>query len=382
MSAFWEIRSLPVKSNALCRTREEALDVPRADINLTVCRSCAYICNASFDAGRMQYDQTYENALHFSPHFRAYADDLARRLIETYDLRGKDILEIACGDGYFLKLLCKLGFNRGVGFDPSYADRPTVEDADMNVSIIKDYYDEKYSGRAADLICCRHALEHIPDPVAFLRTVRRTIGERHRTVAFFEVPNAMFILRDLSVWDIIYEHCCYFTIPSLVQCFRSAGFEVDDAREAYNAQFLTIAARPTREGKEPAVIDNLAVDDVVNAARNFADRFSQKFDTWARQFASLAASPRKAVLWGAGSKGITILNMLRLVYGSGGIDYVVDINARKHGKFVAGTGQEIVPPEFLKKYAPNVVVVMNPVYQSEIRRRLGELDLSVDLLNA
>lgn len=392
MSTFWEIRNVPVKCNALCRTREEALAVPRADICLAVCGTCGYICNALFDPSRMQYDQAYENALHYSPHFRAYADDLAKRIIETYDLRGKDILEIACGDGYFLRLLCKLGGNRGVGFDPSYTERPSGEDADANVSIIRDYYGEMYLGQAADLICCRHALEHIPDPIAFLRTVRKTIGDRLDTVVFFEVPNAMFILRDLSVWDIIYEHCCYFTIPSLVRCFRSAGFDVDDVREAYDGQFLTIAARPTSDGKEAdattADAPHLAhsktgsVEDVVAMAEAFAERFTQKLDSWAKQFTSFAAGKRKAVLWGAGSKGITILNMLRGVGGTDCIEYVVDINNRKHGKFVAGTGQEIVPPEFLQSFAPDAVIVMNPVYRDEVDDALARLGARPELVVA
>ncbi len=382
MTAFWSIRDLPVKCNALCRTREEALAVPRADIDLSVCPSCGYICNTSFDSDRMAYDPAYENALHYSPHFRAYADDLAKRIIDTYDLRGKDILEIACGDGYFLRLLCKLGSNRGVGFDPSYTDRPSGEDDESNISIVPDYYGEKYADRKADLICCRHALEHIPEPVAFLRSVRQTIGDRHDTVVFFEVPNAMFILRDLSVWDIIYEHCCYFTIPSLVRCFGRGGFEVADVRETYDGQFLTITARPTAEGKQTDATQELSTGDVVDAAQAFGDRFSQKLDTWARQFEALATSGRKAVLWGAGSKGITILNMLQPLCGTDAVQYVVDINERKHGKFIAGTGQEIVPPEALKELQPDDVIVMNSAYEGEIRRQLGGLDLSVGILKA
>lgn len=382
MSVFWEIRNVPVQCNALCCTREEALAVPRADMSLAVCRSCAYICNASFDADRMQYDQAYENALHFSPNFRAYAHDLARRIIETYDLRGKDVLEIACGDGYFLRLLCTLGCKRGVGFDPSYTERPLDEDAELNVSIVRDYYGEKYSEQTADLICCRHALEHIPDPVSFLRTIRKTIGDRHDTVVFFEVPNAMFILRDLSVWDIIYEHCCYFTIPSLIRCFRSAGFEVDDVRETYDGQFLTITARPTEDAPDQLASDTESVSDVVDATEAFAAKFSQKLDSWAKQFETLAAGNRKAVLWGAGSKGITILNMLQPICGSSCINYVVDINNRKHGKFVAGTGQEIVPPEFLKQYQPDTTIVMNAVYKREVAQKLRDVGIESELVTA
>jgi hypothetical protein len=46
---------------------------------------------------------------------------------------------------------------------------------------------------------------------------------------------------------------------------------------------------------------------------------------------------------------------------------VVDINPRKHGMYVPGSGQQIVPPEFLKEYRPDAVIVMNSIYRNEIR---------------
>jgi len=56
----------------------------------------------------------------FSPFFRAWHEGLAQRLIDRYSLRAKKIIEIGCGKGEFLALLCDLGHNRGIGFDPAY----------------------------------------------------------------------------------------------------------------------------------------------------------------------------------------------------------------------------------------------------------------------
>ena len=85
------------------------------------------------------------------------------------------------------------------------------------------------------------------------------------------------------------------------------------------------------------------------------------------------------VAWGAGSKGNTFAN---LVARADVVPYVVDLNPRKHGMFVAGTGARIVPPEFLVQYRPDVVVVLNPVYEREIRQRLAGLGLSPSVLLA
>ena len=56
----------------------------------------------------------------------------------------------------------------------------------------------------------------------------------------------------------------------------------------------------------------------------------------------------------------------------------MDINPRKQGMYVAGTGQQIVPPEFLKYYQPDVVIVMNPIYESEIRQIIEGLGPRVE----
>jgi hypothetical protein len=62
------------------------------------------------------------------------------------------------------------------------------------------------------------------------------------------------------------------------------------------------------------------------------------------------------------------------------VEYVVDINPRKHGMYMPGTGQRIVGPEFLAEYRPDKVIVINPVYVDEIGKDLKRLGLGVELL--
>ncbi len=91
-------------------------------------------------------------------------------------------------------------------------------------------------------------------------------------------------------------------------------------------------------------------------------------------------SGQAVVIWGAGSKGVTILNMLKVAAGLDPVEYVVDINPRKQGKYVAGTGQMIVAPEFLREHRPGTVLVMNPVYTNEICGAVGGLGISPNVL--
>lgn len=347
------------------------MQTPRGDIVLGFCHACGFIYNLAFDPARLRYNADYENSLHFSPRFHAYAQDLASRLVRQYDLHGKDIIEIGCGKGEFLELLCKLGGNRGVGFDPSFVNEQNDEKA-VDVTFIQDVYAERYADYKADFICSRHTLEHIAHPKEFLTQVRCAIGEKKQAVVFFEVPNALFTLRDLAIWDIIYEHCSYFSAPALVHLFASCDFEVKQITEAFEGQFLCLEAMPAAPKKAFAVPHD-DLEKVSQWVAEFPARYSSKIETWKHRLEQLKESGKRVVVWGAGSKGVTFLNILGI---QDEIAYVVDINPRKQGMYVAGTGQRIVAPEFLRRYRPEIVIVMNPIYKNEIRRITNDLGLT------
>jgi hypothetical protein len=94
------------------------------------------------------------------------------------------------------------------------------------VTFVRDLYSEEYIDRPADLICCRHVLEHLPDPRQLLLSLRRMLNNRSGTVVYFEVPNAESVLGGATMWDVNYPHCLYFSRPALARLFREAGFLV------------------------------------------------------------------------------------------------------------------------------------------------------------
>ena len=378
-SKFLDIRGVPVFCNVLLDSREEALKAAMGDIDLVFCRPCGHVFNSAFDPVRMRYSPRYENSLHYSPAFREYVGGLARRLVSTYDLRNKDIIEIGCGKGDFLRLLADAGNNRCLGFDPSFDPHRNGQGTrSERFSVVQDEYTEKYSDCPADFIVCRQVLEHIIDPRRFLKTIRRAIGDRPQAVVFVEVPNVMFTLKDFGIWDLIYEHCGYFTAASLRRLFVETGFNPLTVSEAFGGQYLCIEGKPSFQKKIfQTTPDHISTETMDGHVNGFADRYRQQISKWRKEIAGLRRSGTKTVVWGAGSKGVTFLNVLKAV---SGIDYVVDINPHKHGYFVPGTGQNIVPPEFLQKYHPDKIIVMNPVYFDEIRKMYINLNYPIEFV--
>lgn len=375
MSVFYEVEKVPVNSVLLVINRDEALNFQTGNITLAVCPACGFISNIAFDEALTQYTARYEATQGYSPTFNKFHQALAQDLIKRYDLRDKDLIEIGCDKGDFLTMLCELGENRGVGFDPAYVPGRHPSPAAERLTFIPDFYSEKYTDYRADFICCKMTLEHIPNVGEFISTVRRSIGANHESVVFFQIPNARYVLCDVAFWDIYYEHCSYFTKGSLARLFRRNGFEVRDLWTAYDDQYLMIEARPvTATSGAGALADEESPAETMQMVDYFVEHYEAKRNEWRRKLEEMKSAGQKVALWGGGSKGVAFLTTLNQSLDD--IAYAVDINPIKTGTFMAGTGQEIVSPAFLVDYKPDVVIIMNPVYLDEITRDLHALGLA------
>ena len=376
MSIFYEARNVPVNSCLLLSTQKQALKFPSGDVVLGFCEACGFISNVAFDPLKVDYSSVYEDQQCFSSTFNVFAKNLATRLFKKHNLHNKRILEIGCGKGDFLELLCELGNNYGVGIDPAYEKGRIQSKASKGLTFIRDYYSERYANYHGDLVCCRHTLEHIPNTAEFVNTVRRAIGNRLDTIVFFEVPDVTRVLRELAFWDIYYEHCSYFSLGSLARLFRFCKFEVTDLSKDFDDQYLLIEAKPVSQASEKVHESEESVEETGKYVKYFSARYRDKLGQWKNRLQRIHAERRRAVVWGSGSKCVAFMTTLGV---KDEIEYVIDINPYRHGKFIPGAGKQIMPPEFLKKYQPDITIVMNPIYCREIQEMLDDMGVATEV---
>jgi hypothetical protein len=362
-------------------SRAGARSALKAPLVLSYCGNCSHVFNRTYDdelAELARYEEEYENSQMFSPRFRQYAEELSDQLIANYDLHLKKIVEIGGGRGEFLRVICDRGNNVGVSFDPSYKPQPG-DAIPVNVRFVTDYYTEKYVSEPADLIICRHVLEHFSKPREFITTVRKAVGDSKDLVVCFEVPNGNFILREQVCWELIYQHCSYFTKRSLVTLFAECGFGVCDVKERFGGQFLTIEARAASGDAAPEYAWGGGEAEAA-LCEALGPAFSASIARWSDYLAEQRVNKRRVIVWGAGAKAVTFLN---IVDPAGAvISHVVDVNPRKTGHFIGGSGQEIIAASAVSELAPDVVVLMNPIYREEIGSILRSLGLDPELLIA
>jgi len=379
LRVFHRARGVPVNSCLSLETREEALGFPRGDIALSFCESCGFIFNAAFDPSLLEYSERYDPTQAFSGTFNRWHLKLAENLVEQYGLQGKRIIEIGCGKGEFLTMLCELGGNFGIGFDPAVDPERTRPPKAGEAKFVQDFYSEQYADHRGDFVCCKMTLEHIAPTASFVNTVRRAVGDDPDTVVFFQVPDVLRILEERAFWDIYYEHCNYFSAGSLARLFRQTGFSVEAVGRDYDDQYLMIDCRPTdgSESSEPlAEEDDLGQLDAL--VREFSGQLPKALDGWRAKVRAFRDENKRVVIWGAGSKGVAFLTTLG--FGEGDVELAVDINPHRRGQFMATTGQEIVGPDQLVERRPDVVIIMNPIYREEIEADLKKLGLTPEVL--
>jgi SAM-dependent methyltransferase len=278
-----------------------------------------------------------------------------RRLTEGEDLREATVVEVGCGNGQFLRRVCERGGCQGVGYDPAYVGDEEVDGG--RVRFVRDYYGARHAGAPADAVICRHVIEHVPRPLLLLGAVHDALAGSARAVTFFETPAVDWIFEHVVVQDFFYEHCSYFTADSLAFAFRRSGFAPASVARLFGEQYLWLEAsyETAISGEAPRPSAGTIVASAQRFARLEAERSARLYD----RLRDLRRQGPVAI-WGAGAKGVTFLN--HLDPDGALVDCVVDINPRKQGKFVPGTGHEIVSPDQLEARRVSSVVVMNPNY--------------------
>lgn len=365
---FFSRSNIPTNENLIFDNPEDAIKIPRGNLNSVICKDCNFVFNQTFDFSLMNYGDGYENSQNSSVFFKNYISNLVEKLIKKYHIRNSKILEIGCGNGYFLKKLVQENSwkNFGIGYDPSYN---TSKNNLENIRFEKKFFDDTCK-EESDFIISRHVIEHIPKPIPFLKNIRK-ISKSH-TKIFFETPTVEWIFKNHVFWDFTYEHCSFFTKNSLTTAFQVAGFKVESVKSVFENQYLWLEAIPSDT-------NNITTNSsLLESAKIFQSSAKKKEKELKLKIKKLTKNGNIA-LWGAAGKGVSLANILDPDHES--IECLIDLNPKKWDKFIAGTGHDIINFTEIEKRKIKTVIIMNPNYYDEIKKLLIEQNIDINLIN-
>lgn len=347
MSTFKEIyraEQLPVFQNRMFHTAEEAQNCVKGDVVLVRDLETGLIFNQAFHPELLEYDNDYQNEQAVSPVFRAHLDEVTAIIAKYFG--EQTLIEVGCGKGYFLEHLNALGF-KITGLDPTY------EGASSN--IFKEYFTPK-TGLSADGIILRHVLEHVQNPVQFLRNIADSNGGAGKV--YIEVPCFDWICEHRAWFDVFYEHVNYFRLSDFSRIFG----EVHEAGHIFGGQYLYVVA-DLASLRMPLLNESDEFEfpaDFLDTVMLYAERIRAQDTDYMRK--------HPAIIWGGASKGVVFALFTQRA--GAHIDFVIDINPAKQGKYLAATGLQVCSPSDMLEQVEqgSTIFVMNGNYLSEIKQ--------------
>lgn len=360
------IERAPVFCNALYDARDAALAAPTGRIALGIDDETGVIINTDFDESKAAYSDAYENSLHASPTFDSWARGLAGDLASRWTLADKTVVDVGCGGGEFLALLKQAGAGRCVGFEPGRSEEAASgASARTGVEVRASAFPAGAGDLDVGFVTCRHVIEHIAQPMVFLQAIRASLHDG--TGVYFEAPSGEYMLNSGAVWDVLYEHCNYFTQDSLSRLLERAGFRVVRRELLFGDQYVAVEAVADVFGpSKQDANDTAELEDVRAALRRLAQKRNEKVATWRDRLRSFHTEGKTVCIWGAGTKGVMFLCAMREAGAAGAVRFAVDLNTKKHGKYTPVAGVEVTPVARLKSAPVDLIVAMNPMYRGEI----------------
>jgi 2-polyprenyl-3-methyl-5-hydroxy-6-metoxy-1,4-benzoquinol methylase len=347
-----------------------------------------YVCETCFLLQLEQYvspEEIFTEYAYFSSyseswveHMRHFADMITDRL-----RLGKDsfVVEVASNDGYLLQHFVRRGIPV-LGIEPA-ANVGQVA-VDRGITTVVQFLGEETArdladqGRQADLLCGANVLNQVPRLNDFVKGLHILL--KPGGVVTMEFPHVMRLMEGNQFDTIYHEHLSYFSFASAERVFARQALTVFDVEEIpTHGGSLRIFARHTNDSTKPVTERARAlrareVDAGLLRIDTYASFAERVRETKSRLLEFLVAAKRDGktvVAYGAPGKGNTLLNHcgIRTDF----IDFTVDRNPYKQGKYLPGTHIPIYHPERIRETRPDYVLILPWNIQDEILQQMAHI---------
>jgi SAM-dependent methyltransferase len=353
---------------------------PFFPLHARVCGSCFLVQLEEFVApaeifGEYAYFSSYSDS--WVEHARSYCTAMRERFSLG---AGSRVVEIASNDGYLLQHFVRMGI-AVLGVEPAANVAEAAKAKGVPTTV-------RFFGRraaaellaetgAADLLLGNNVLAHVPDLNDFVAGLKVLLAPQG--VITMEFPHLQRLMDENQFDTIYHEHFSYFSFLTVERVFAAHGLVLFDVEELpTHGGSLRIYARHQADaaravGPRVEALRRRELDDGFASLERYR-RFGERVRETKRAILEFLIAARRAgrsiAGYGAPGKGNTLLNYCGI--GTDFLDFTVDRNPYKQGKFTPGTRIPILAPEAILERRPDDIFILPWNLRDEIAAQCGE----------
>lgn len=363
---FIDLGESPIANNLLTLEQLDKLEEFFPLLSRT-CDSCGLVQLPEISSRETLFPENYTYYSSYSKSWLVHSQKYATKMIEKLGLTGDDlVVEVASNDGYLLQYFRGNGIPV-LGIEPA-AEVAMVAEQERDIPTVVEFFGEDTANRLVEqnvrprLMIANNVLAHVPDIHDFVAGFTVLIADDG--IVTFEFPHLLNLIL-LNQFDTIYhEHYSYLNVTSLIPIFAKHELRIFDVEElgTHGGSLRIFVCKTNSQWKEESSVKNCVYEESVHDPRS--DNVASKLQSRSQQVKSdlldelerIKKSGKTVAAYGAAAKGNTLLNFVGVK--SGSIDYVVDRNPHKQGKYLPGSRIPIVSEDYLQKNPPDVLLVL------------------------
>jgi hypothetical protein len=344
---------------------------PMYPLEVAFCSHCGLVQILETVPPEILFCDDYPYFSSFSPALLKHTRENVLDLIKTRTLDSKSFaVELASNDGYLLKNYVENNIPC-LGIDP--ADGPAAVAKKNGVPTLNTFFNKELAmqlrseGQEADVIHANNVLAHVKDTNGFVEGIKILLKDNG--IAVIEVPYLIDLIDHCEFDTIYHEHLCYFSVTALDFLFRKNSLFLNDVKRIpiHGGSLRLYVGRKESVGK---AVRTLLADEAARGVntlafyKEFADRVTRVVKSLLDLLTGLKKEGKTIAAYGAAAKGATLINYAGI--GKEFLDFVVDRNVHKQGRYMPGKHLPIYAPERLLEEMPDYTLLLPWNFSEEI----------------